>query len=224
MTAALSPSTEDYLKAIYHLSEAGAAVGTSAIAGRLDLTPAAVTGMVKRLADTGHVHHERYRGVRLTPTGRRAALAVVRRHRIIETYLITKLGFDWAAVHDEAERLEHAASEQLIERMAAALNAPRYDPHGAPIPTADGRVEVVSSMPLDAAPEGARVRIASVRDADPARLRYLEGLGLVPGVRITVTGKAPFGGPITLRLAKRGGGERSLGRPLAEAIRVSAGA
>jgi DtxR family Mn-dependent transcriptional regulator len=138
MTVPLSRSVEDYLKAIWQLAKAGDAA-TSEIAARLDVAPPSVTGMIKRLAEAGHVEYEPYRGVRLTRQGRAAALAVIRRHRIIETYLIMKLGYDWSNVHEEAERLEHAVSGELVERMSFALGHPRYDPHGAPSRRRTGR-------------------------------------------------------------------------------------
>ena len=143
----LSRSVEDYLKAIYGLSEAGDAASTSAIAEALDVQPASVTGMVKRLADSELVEHVPYKGVRLTEQGVRDALRVLRRHRILETYLCERLAYTWDDVHEEAERLEHAASEELIEKMAAALGFPSHDPHGAPIPTR-GVGGTWSSVPL----------------------------------------------------------------------------
>ena len=118
MTGPLSRSVEDYLKAVFRLAERLEWVSTTDIAERLGVAPASATGMVKRLAESGHLEHQPYRGVRLTEAGRTAALAVVRRHRIIETFLITKLAYDWSNVHEEAERLEHSASDELIERMA----------------------------------------------------------------------------------------------------------
>lgn len=132
--AALTGSVEDYLKVIYELEAAFGSAPTTDIAARLDIAPASVSGMMRRLAAQGWVQHERYRGARLTDRGRRAALRTLRRHRIIESYLVTVLGCQWDAVHAEAERLEHAASEALIDRMAAALGDPEHDPHGAPIP------------------------------------------------------------------------------------------
>src|SRR5438046_9894246 len=137
----LTPSVEDYLKVIYHLSNQGGFAATSDIAAMLDVAPPSVSGMVKRLSETGLIEHVPYRGVQLTAQGRRAALQMIRRHRIIESYHTGKLGYDWGDVHVEAERLEHAVSEKLIERMADALGEPRYDPHGAPIPTAAGEIE-----------------------------------------------------------------------------------
>ena len=136
--AALTVSVEDYLKAIYDLEREVGAGATNDIASRLSIAPASVTGMVKRLADQGLVHYTRYHGVTLTSTGRRAALLTIRRHRIIESYLTQVLGYEWDRVHDEAERLEHAASDELVNRMAAAIGEPVTDPHGAPIPTRDG--------------------------------------------------------------------------------------
>lgn len=130
----LTGSVEDYLKAIYELELAQGVAPTSGIADRLSVAPASVTGMVRRLAAQGWLEYQRYRGVKLTAPGRRAALRTLRRHRIIETYLVSALGYSWDAVHEEAERLEHAASEELIDRLAVALGDPRRDPHGSPIP------------------------------------------------------------------------------------------
>lgn len=130
----LTGQAEDYLKVIYELERDGSAAGTNDIAARLQIAPASVTGMVQRLARLGLVSTERYKGSRLTETGQSAALQLIRRHRIIESYLVTRLGFAADDVHDEAERLEHAASDLLIERMAAAIGNPTQDPHGTPIP------------------------------------------------------------------------------------------
>src|SRR5437867_8645966 len=137
----LTRSVEDYLKAIYHLSSQGGFAATSDIAAMLDVSPPSVSGMVKRLSEMGLIEHVPYRGVQLTSQGRRAALRMIRRHRVLELYLTRTLGYDWDNVHNEAERLEHAVSDELIERMAAALGDPHYDPHGAPIPTAAGEIE-----------------------------------------------------------------------------------
>ena len=223
MTAPLSRSVEDYLKAIFQLSERGAAAFTTDIARELALSPAAVTAMVKRLADSGYLEHEPYRGVLLTATGRAAALAVMRRHRILETYLAKKLRYDWASVDAEAERLEHAASEELVERMAEALGDPKYDPHGAPIPTRDGQIESLPYQSLAEVEVGVRVTLRQVGDDDPERLRYLESLGLVPAAVLEVTDRQPFGGPITVRVGGPGGPERAIGLELAATLRVGPG-
>jgi len=185
----LSRSVEDYLKAIYGLSEQGNAASTSAVAEILDVQPASVTGMVKRLAEGGLLEHLPYRGVRLTDSGTREALKILRRHRIIETYLCERLGYAWDDVHDEAERLEHAVSDQLIERMAEALGFPSHDPHGAPIPTESGDIEAIDFTTLSDANPGAALRIRAVGDDHPEHLRAVEALGLLPGARVRVESK-----------------------------------
>ncbi len=220
MTAPLSRSAEDYLKAIYQLSEQGDSAATTGIAERLGLTPASVTGMMKRLAESGLVDHEPYHGARLTAEGRIAALAVVRRHRVIETYLITKLAYDWSTVHEEAERLEHAVSDELIERMAFALGQPRYDPHGAPIPTKDGEIERVTLVSLAELGTGERAVLRQVGDDDPERLVYLKSVGLVPMVEVTLVDRQPFGGPMTVRIGSVATRDRVIGPELAASILV----
>jgi len=194
-------SVEDYLKAIYSLSERGGAATTNSIAEVMEVQPASVTGMVKRLAETGLLEHAPYRGVHLTPTGKREALRVVRRHRIIETYLTERLGYGWDDVHSEAERLEHAASDELVDRMASALSDPSHDPHGAPIPTAQGVVERSDSMTLAEAPTGVPLVIRSVLDEDASALRALETHGLVPGVALVLEEADPESPVMSARLA-----------------------
>lgn len=196
-TGHFSTSVEDYLKAIYHLTETGEAASTTAIAQRLGLAAPSVTGMVKRLAEQGLVRHEPYRGAELTTVGRRAALRTVRRHRVLEAYLVAFLEFDWGTVHDEAERLEHAVSDDLIERMAQALGNPSVDPHGDPIPAPDGTIAEVVYTPLTEMPAG-RATVLRVQSDDADRLRYLADIGLVPGAAVTVGAQAPFHGPLTL--------------------------
>jgi DtxR family transcriptional regulator, Mn-dependent transcriptional regulator len=193
-------SVEDYLKAIYDLERSTGTATTTDIAHRLAIAPASVTGMVRRLAGQGLLTHEPYRGVRLSDEGQRVALLTLRRHRIIETYLARVLNFPWDEVHEEAERLEHAASEALIDRMAAAMGEPCVDPHGAPIPTREGQVVEQHYGTLLELPLATPARIARVSDEDPARLRYLAELGLMPGATVTVVNRAPFDGPIQLRV------------------------
>jgi DtxR family Mn-dependent transcriptional regulator len=219
----LSGPVEDYLKAIYDLERVGEVASTNDIALRLAISPASVSGMVRRLADQGLITHEPYRGVRLTSDGRTAALRTLRRHRILECYLSEVLGYPWDRVHEEAERLEHAASEELIERMAATLGDPVQDPHGAPIPTRDGRVEESSLHTLAEMGQGARLRVRRVEDEDAERLRYLAELGIRPGALVRILDKAPFGGPITLWVDDAGGGAaRAVGVALAEQVFVDA--
>ncbi len=217
----LSRSVEDYLKVIYGLSEKGEAASTSQIAVSLDVQPASVSGMIKRLAEEGYVEHAPYRGVRLSLEGTREALRIIRRHRILETYLSQRLGYSWGDVHEEAERLEHAASDDLIDRMAHALEDPRHDPHGAPIPTREGRVETTDHQTLADASPGERVQIRAVADDNPDRLRYLEARGLLPGVILSVDARAPFNGPITIRVGGSTGALQTIGCELATRIRVT---
>ncbi|HMF86811.1 MAG TPA: metal-dependent transcriptional regulator [Gemmatimonadaceae bacterium] len=208
----LTAPVEDYLKAIYTIGKGTGAAATNEIAQRLALAPASVSGMVRRLADQGLLAYERYHGVKLTETGRRAALRTLRRHRVIEAYLAHALGIPWDRVHDEAERLEHAVSDDLVDRMAVAIGEPEVDPHGAPIPTRDGAVdetEYTSLVDLAIGVPGLVVRVA---DEDPAMLRYLAELSVVPGKRITVKARAPYGGPITAMVGRH---EISIGPALA---------
>lgn len=194
----LTRSVEDYLKTIYHLTEAGDPASTTDLAGALAVAAPSVSGMLRRLSEQGFVVHERYRGATLTPTGLREALRVLRRHRVIESYLVDQLGYSWDAVHHEAERLEHAASDDLVERMAEALGNPAFDPHGDPIPSADGTVSLRETIRLSEVSAGTEVRIVRVDTDDPGRLRWLAEQGLTPGVRVTVETHQPFGGPVTV--------------------------
>ncbi len=200
--AALTGQAEDYLKVIYEIERDGEAAATTAIAERLHIAPASVSGMVRRLARQGLVVVERYRGVRLTPKGRRVALQMIRRHRVLESYLVTRLGYGWDGVHDEAERLEHAASPDLIDRMAAALGDPTVDPHGAPIPRADGTVDDARLPVLNDLAVGEQGRVARMSDRDPALLRYLGELGIRPGVTLRLVDRAPFDGPLTVAVGR----------------------
>jgi DtxR family Mn-dependent transcriptional regulator len=215
----LTRSIEDYLKAIYELQGSTGAAQTSAIADALAVAPPSVSGMVKRLSESGLLDHVPYRGVQLTAAGRRAALRMVRRHRILETYLTQKLGYDWDSVHEEAERLEHAVSDELIERMAMALGNPRYDPHGAPIPTMSGEIERPESVPLAEVPVGEMAELRMVSDKDAERLRYLASLGLRPGVSFEVVSRQPFRGPVTIRVTGGAGPrDQAIGYELAQAL------
>jgi DtxR family transcriptional regulator, Mn-dependent transcriptional regulator len=213
----LTAPVEDYLKAIYEIERAGAAAGTNEIAARLAIAPGSVSAMVRRLADQGLLEHERYRGARLTDAGRRAALRTLRRHRVIESYLARALGYAWDRVHAEAERLEHAASDELIDRMAAAIGEPTVDPHGAPIPTREGAVEEPAHVTLAELPAAVPSRVVRVSDEDGERLRYLAELGIGLGAAVEVVAREPYGGPVTLRVE---GAERRIGPELAAQILV----
>jgi DtxR family Mn-dependent transcriptional regulator len=218
--APLSRSVEDYLKTIYCLTERGEAASTSKVADALDVSPASVSGMVKRLAEAGWVEHLPYRGVTLTRQGTREALRILRRHRILETYLTQRLGYAWDDVHAEAERLEHAASDDLIDRMATALHHPSHDPHGAPIPTRGGEIEAQDLEPLAQGQPGQRVCVRAVQDDDPARLRSMEARGLLPGVWLQVEARVTGGG-VLIRLGGPDGELQSVGPALAGRIWVA---
>jgi DtxR family transcriptional regulator, Mn-dependent transcriptional regulator len=196
----LTGQAEDYLKAIYELERHGGVAGTNDIAARLGIAAASVTGMVQRLMRLGLVRSERYKGARLTAAGRSAALQLIRRHRIIESYLVERLGFGWDDVHEEAERLEHAASDELVQRMADAIGNPTADPHGAPIPTAALEVDESRLGSIADLAVGAEATIVRMSDRDPDFLRYLDGMGVRPGAGVRIVERAPFGGPVTIEV------------------------
>ena len=211
----LTRSVEDYLKAIYQLSPEGRPASTSEIANLLALSAPSVTGMVKRLSEHGLLEHVPYRGVQLTDDGRRAALRMVRRHRLIEAYLVEFLGYSWDTVHEEAERLEHAVSDTLVERMAGALGHPNVDPHGDPIPSADGSIRELASIPLSDVPVGETVEISRVHEGQPERLRYIASLGLRPGVQVKVVNRQPIDDLVTIEV---GTDRQVIGRELGHAL------
>ena len=199
-----SEAIEDYLKAIYEIQMIDGRAKTSSLAARLGISAGSVTGMVKRLAQTRpklitHTHHK---GVVLTPAGKTAALKVIRRHRLLETFLHQVLGYNWDEVHEEAERLEHYVSERLIESIAKYLNHPKHDPHGDPIPKRNGQLKETKRPALSAIPEGQTVEIIQVRHHDTELLRYLDKIGIKPKARVTILEKTPFNGPIALRVGQ----------------------
>jgi DtxR family Mn-dependent transcriptional regulator len=201
-----SPAVQDYLKAIYLLDEsAGSAapVTTTAVAEALAVTTASASNMLKKLDGLGYVDQVPRHGVVLTDAGRQAALEVIRHHRLLETYLATRLGMPWDEVHREAEILEHHVSEALADRIAEALGHPERDPHGHPIPTSTGLMPRVPSRRLSEMAEGAEAVVGRVDDRDDALLRFLAARGLVPEAQVTVLGHAPFGGPISVRVGER---------------------
>ncbi|MEX2600940.1 MAG: metal-dependent transcriptional regulator [Balneolaceae bacterium] len=199
---ALSQAVEDYLKAIYVLEadlEDGG-VSTTQVADELGVSSASVTNMIKRLAKLGLVRYESYYGARLTDAGRKIALEVIRHHRLLELYLKEVMGYSWDEVHDEAEKLEHHISEQFEDKIAELLNHPTMDPHGDPIPTKEGLIPDVATSPLLEMEEREPCLLGRVKNQDPELLRYLEKIGLIPGVRLEIVEKAPFKGPITLEI------------------------
>jgi DtxR family Mn-dependent transcriptional regulator len=216
--AEVSNAVQDYAKAIWSLAQRGERpVSTSALAERLEVSPASASAMVKRLESMGLVEHEPYHGVKLTRAGERVALEVLRHHRLLELYLSEALGMSWDRVHEEAEVLEHAISPQLSELIAAKLGNPTHDPHGDPIPTADGEIDETPTQPLSELAPGDRGVFVRVSDSDPDMLRYLAERGIAPGDRFEVLAREPFEGPLTVEF---GGHSHVLGGALTHAMRT----
>ncbi len=198
-----SESVENYLKAIYKLERGGEWVSTSHIAERLHISAPSVSRMLKKLSESRWVQHTPYRGVKLTRGGRRAALRVIRNHRILETYLAQVLGMPWDRVDEEVERLEHVVSDALINRMEEVLGFPDQDPHGSPIPDRKGNMPAPDgSIPLVELEVGDHGTVARIADAPSRALSYLEGRGVIPGARLKLIGREPFAGPLELRIQK----------------------
>lgn len=213
----LSSSVGDYLKAIWEAAGTDTA-STNKIAARLSVASASVTNMLGRLQEMGLVEYERYHGAALTEAGRTEALRLVRRHRLIETFLLKHLGYSWEEVHEEAERLEHAVSDRFTERLANLLGHPGHDPHGDPIPAADGTLEPDNSSPLSEAEAGQRVRISRVSYEDVSMLAYLGEHGLVPGSLLEVKEVRAVDGVVTVE--DENGTSHSLGGPLAGSVLI----
>lgn len=200
MGALSAEVSENYLKHIYHLSLDSSPVKTSKLAAALKLSPAAVTEMVKRLDEQKLVDYRPYRGVSLTEKGRQRALIVLRRHRLWEVFLHQVLKMPWGKVHQHAEALEHATDDELADYLDEYLGGPAFDPHGHPIPGADGSVDEVDRTRLTAVGVGSRVEIVQCANENQALLEYLKGLSLVPGSVVTVREQAPFNGPLSLEI------------------------
>ncbi len=217
----LSEAVQDYLKSIYKLAaapHAGEMVTTSLIAERMRVSPASATNMIKKLAELRLLDHKPYQGVELTQTGIKMALEIIRHHRLIELYLRQSLGYDWDQVDAEADRLEHAISEDFEDRIDRALGFPTVGAHGEPIPSKEGDIAIHDYRPLADISEGERCWIRQVSDRDPALLRYLDEHGLVLGTEVEIREKAPFRGP--LKIAIGADGEHHLGLEAAEQIYV----
>jgi DtxR family Mn-dependent transcriptional regulator len=210
-------STEDYLKAICHLQEEGGRASTTLLARRLQLSGASVTDMLKRLASEGLVQYAPYRGVILTRAGLKVALRTLRRHRLWEMFLVRHLGFSWDQIHEEAERLEHVTSDLLEERLDAALGFPTTDPHGDPIPSADGTLRKSKQMSLAEAIEGSTVVVRRVRDSDREVLRYVTALGIRLKTKLAVKEVIRFDRSVRVRIGSQ---DRFLSEKLARSIFV----
>ena len=213
-----SPPIEDYLKTVYLLREREGTATTTGIASVLKVTPASVTGMIKKLAELKLVRHMPYQGVELTKSGEKIALEMVRHHRLLELFLFEALGYAWDEVHAEADALEHVISEEFEERIAARLGNPTVDPHGDPIPTKDGTIAVVKERALLTMLAGESAQITHINDASSEMLRYAASLGLTPTTRLTLIKVEPFGGSLRIQVGKA---EHAIGRELAAQIFVT---
>ena len=205
MEQSLTISIQDYLKHIYELTENGESASTNALAKKLNISAPSVTGMVQKLASAkpALVEYQKHQGVTLTKEGKKAALEVIRHHRLLEAWLVQTLGYSWDAVHEEAERLEHVISEDFEQRIAAAMGNPERDPHGEPIPTADLKMPSDNLTPLSALRPNQKATIKRVIASDRDLLRYLDGLGLIPGAQIEVKDYSPFDHNLTIRVGRK---------------------
>lgn len=219
--AELSAASQDYLKEIWTAQEwSGESPGTKRLAERIGVSPSTVSEAVKKLADQGYVDHVRYGAISLTPKGEAVALTMVRRHRLVETFLVTMLGYGWDEVHDEAEVLEHAVSDVFVSRLDAALGHPTRDPHGDPIPAEDGQLPHSAAVRLWGLPEGDSGVVDRICDDDPALLRWFEETGIDLDRRLTVVGRQDFMG--VLMVSIDGGEPVAVGEPAATAVWVVA--
>lgn len=205
MNDTLTQSIQDYLKEIYDLNLAGSPASTTDLAARLGIAPASVTGMLQRLAGAPHplIKYRKHQGVTLTAEGERAALEVIRHHRLLETYLVRALGYSWDEVHEEANRLEHVISEDFERRIALALGDPQRDPHGDPIPSADLTMPEDRTRPLSSLRPGEQGIVERVGGEEPGFLRHLEQVGLIPGARLVIQGYSEFDGNLTIKIGQR---------------------
>ncbi|TML75419.1 MAG: metal-dependent transcriptional regulator [Actinobacteria bacterium] len=213
----LTVAVQDYAKAIFTLESRDGAASTTDLAALLEVRPASVSGMLRKLSALGLVEHERYRGVRLTGRGRRVALEVIRHHRLVELFLVESLGMTWDEVHAEAEVLEHALSEELEELIAAKLGDPTVDPHGDPIPSRELKLAEIPAPTLEELEPGEAATFVRISDAEPEMLRFLGERGIVPGARLKLVERQPFDGPLFVRVGRN---VHVLGATLARAMRV----
>lgn len=225
-TRDLTTVAQDYLKTIWTAQEwSRGKVSTKLLAERIGVSASTASESIRKLADQGLVNHEKYGAVTLTDEGRRAALQMVRRHRLMETFLVNELGYSWDEVHDEAEVLEHAVSDLMLDRIDAKLGHPTRDPHGDPIPAADGRVPTPPARQLSECENGDGGTVARISDADPEMLRYFDSVGISLDSRLRVLARRDFAGLISVAIEGGEGGDATvdLGSPAAEAIWVVAG-
>ncbi|TQO19545.1 DtxR family iron (metal) dependent repressor [Rhodoglobus vestalii] len=219
----LSASAQNYLKTVWTLTEwSDAPVTATVIAERTGFTLSSVSDAVRRLTEQGFIDHAPYASIALTATGRAHAVAMVRRHRLIESFLVSVLGYTWDQVHDEAENLEHAVSDFMVERMDAFLEHPTRDPHGDPIPSADGVVMMPDAVQLSRVAPGSTVVVERISDGDPALLKYFEECGIVVDARLSIAAGEPYSDALSVSVAAQTS-PVSLGRAASAALYVSGG-
>jgi DtxR family Mn-dependent transcriptional regulator len=224
--AGLSAVAQDYLKVIWNAQEWSVdKVSTKMLAEKLGVSASTASESIRKLAEQGLVDHEKYGAVTLTESGRRAALAMVRRHRLLEAFLVKELGYSWDEVHDEAEVLEHAVSDRLVARIDAKLGFPQRDPHGDPIPGSDGQVPTPPARQLWSCADGETGVVARISDKDPEMLRYFDSIGINLDSRLRVLTRREFAGMISVAVESADGGPTTvdLGSPAAQAIWMVAG-
>ncbi len=219
--AGLTAVAQDYLKVIWNAQEwSREKVSTKMLAEKLGVSASTASESIRKLAEQGLVDHEKYGAVTLTESGRRAALAMVRRHRLLEAFLVKELGYSWDEVHDEAEVLEHAVSDRLVARIDAKLGYPQRDPHGDPIPGSDGQVPTPPARQLWSCVDGDIGTVARISDKDPEMLRYFDSIGISLDSRLRVLTRREFAGMISVAVESADGGPITvdLGSPAAQAI------
>lgn len=215
-----SSAMQEYLAEAFRLAYYQADtpyISTSALAEVMNVSAPAVTRMVQRLKEAGYLEHEPYQGIYLTPAGEREALTSIRRHRLVEVFLVSVMGFGWHEVHDEADALGEVVTDSIVERMEVMAGFPRRCPHGEPIPSAEGEMPRINDFTLNAAEPGSDLVISRVSTHDADKLAYLGELGLRPGTAFHLVSRAPFNGPLHLRI---GANEAVIGHELAGALRV----
>ncbi|MBX2842611.1 MAG: metal-dependent transcriptional regulator [Flammeovirgaceae bacterium] len=198
-----SHAEENYVKTIYHLSEKGEDVSTTAIADELKTKPASVSDMIKKLAQKKVINYVKYKGVNLTEEGEKIALWIVRKHRLWEVFLVEKLKFNWDEVHEVAEQLEHIKSKRMIDQLEEFLGFPKFDPHGDPIPDKEGKIHFIPAKPLSEAPIAKTLKVVSVSDGNPELLRYLDKVGVAIGSQLEIVEKIAFDDSIELIIDDR---------------------
>ncbi len=216
----ISSAMQEYLAEAYRIAyyqENDPFISTSSLAEVLHVSAPAVTRMVQRLKEAGYLEHEPYKGIRLTPEGEYEALMSIRRHRLVERFLVDVMAFGWHEVHDDADDLGAVVSDAMVERMDRMSGYPRRCPHGEPIPSADGHMPKIHDRPLNHIEPGQELVISRVNTHDAEKLRYFDSLGLIPGTHIEVISFAPFNGPIHLKIGDK---MQMIGHELATALRV----